>query len=371
MEEVKEFFSGLFSTDPWPPRWKCGYWSDFHGWLYIVSELMVWTAYFLIPLIILNYVAKKQTGIKFKKVYFLFASFILLCGSTHFIDALMFWIPMYRFNALVRLVTGIVSLMTVYHLIKILPDAFKQRTNLELEQEIARREIAEKKLAEANKNLEAFAYVASHDLQEPLRKIKTFSSMLFERNEAFFDDKSKEQAQKIQNATHRMHTMIQDVLTLSTINENMELTPTEPANAVQNALDDLELVVQEKNAIIDLQPLPTVMGNEPYLTQLFLNLISNALKFTTTQPVIHISGQRLNDKVHIQVKDNGIGMEEANLERIFLAFQRLKSKREYEGSGIGLAISKKVVDAHHGHISVQSSPGNGTTFTIELPAANG
>src|SRR5688500_13756655 len=112
MQELKEFFSGLFSTSEWPPRWICGYWYDFHGWLYIISELMVWTAYFLIPLLIINYVYKKQTGIKFKKVYFLFASFILLCGSTHFFDALMFWVPMYRFNALLRLVTGIVSLAT-------------------------------------------------------------------------------------------------------------------------------------------------------------------------------------------------------------------------------------------------------------------
>ena len=320
MEELKEFFSGLFSTSEWPPRWKCGYWSDFHGWLYIISELMVWTAYFLIPLIIINYVYKKQTGIKFKKVYFLFASFILLCGSTHFFDALMFWVPMYRFNALLRLTTGIVSLATVYHLVKILPDAFKQKTNLELEAEIAKREIAEHKLAEANKSLEAFAYIASHDLQEPLRKINTFSGMLFERNEAMFDEKSKEQAKKIQSAASRMQTMIRDVLMLSTIDEAAELEAVDPAIAIQNAIDDLEIPILEKGAQITLQPLPAVIGNEPYLTQLFLNLLSNALKFTTTQPVINITGTKVADKVHIQISDNGIGMEEADTERIFFSF---------------------------------------------------
>ena len=370
MEELKEFFSGLFSTSEWPPRWKCGYWSDFHGWLYIISELMVWTAYFLIPLIIINYVYKKHTGIKFKKVYFLFASFILLCGSTHFFDALMFWVPMYRFNALLRLVTGIVSLATVYHLVKILPYAFKQKTNLELEAEIAKREVAEHKLAEANKSLEAFAYIASHDLQEPLRKINTFSGMLFERNEATFDEKSKEQAKKIQGAASRMQTMIRDVLTLSTIDEAAELVPVDPAIAIQNALDDLEIPILEKGAEINVQPLPPVIGNEPYLTQLFLNLLSNALKFTTTQPIIHISGTKVADKVHIKISDNGIGMEEADLDRIFLAFQRLRSKKEYEGTGIGLAICKKIIDVHGGHIAVQSTPGSGTTFTIELQAAD-
>src|SRR5687767_10007153 len=98
MNQVVEFFRHLFDTSSWPARWKCGYWSDFHGWLYIISELMIWIAYFLIPLIIINYFSKKRASIKFRKVYLLFASFILLCGSTHFFDAMMFWIPMYRFN---------------------------------------------------------------------------------------------------------------------------------------------------------------------------------------------------------------------------------------------------------------------------------
>src|SRR5687767_3232988 len=177
MKEIDEFFRNLFSYDLWPPRWKCGYWSDFHGYIYIASGLLVWVAYFLIPLIIVNYFYKKKATIRFRKVYILFASFILLCGSTHFIDALMFWIPMYRLNAIVRLITGVVSLLTVYHLVKVLPELFKQQTNLELENEIIRRKEVELQLAEANHGLEAFAYIASHDLQEPLRKIKTFTTL--------------------------------------------------------------------------------------------------------------------------------------------------------------------------------------------------
>ena len=132
MDEIKDFFSGLFDTSLWSARWQCGYWSDFHGWLYIVSELLIWIAYFLIPLIILNYFLKKKTSLRFNKAYIYFAAFILLCGSTHFLDALMFWVPMYRLNALVRIVTAMVSLATVYHLIKILPEAFQQKTNVEL-----------------------------------------------------------------------------------------------------------------------------------------------------------------------------------------------------------------------------------------------
>lgn len=370
MNEIKEFFSGLFSTNEWPPRWDCGYWSDFHGWLYIMSELMVWTAYFLIPLLILNYVSKKQTGIKFKRVYFLFASFILLCGSTHFFDALMFWIPMYRFNALLRLITGIVSLVTVYHMVKILPEVFAQKTNLELEREIAKRQKAEEELAEANKRLEAFAYVASHDLQEPLRKISTFSSLLFERNETVFDAKSKELAAKIEASTGRMQTMIHDVLTLSTIKEDVPFTSVNAGGAVQKAIDDLEVKIAQKDAVIQVDDLPAVKGNEAYLSLLFLNLINNALKFTKQQPRIHIWGENTGDTARIHVSDNGIGIEEKDAARIFEAFQRLKSKTEYEGTGIGLAICKKIADIHSGHIEVKSRLNEGTTFTVVLPAAH-
>src|SRR5450432_1534964 len=114
MHQVIEFFRGLFDTDKWPPRWQCGSWTSFHGWLYILSDLTIWVAYFLIPIIILNYLGRKKNGIKFQKVYLLFAAFILLCGTTHLLYAMMFWIPMYRLNALVRFFTGVISMSTVY-----------------------------------------------------------------------------------------------------------------------------------------------------------------------------------------------------------------------------------------------------------------
>ena len=220
MNQLIEFFKGLFAYDEWPPRWKCGYWSDFHGWLYIISELMVWTAYFMIPLLIINYFNKKKGIIRFRKVYLLFATFILLCGSTHFLDALMFWIPMYRFNAVVRLATGIVSLLTVYNLFKVLPDLFNQKTTIELEKEIIRRNIAEKKLEEANQNLQHFASIAAHYLQEPLRKIVMFTSRLADHNKDHFDSQSKEYSEKTAAAAKRMQNLIYDVLTLSSITEN-------------------------------------------------------------------------------------------------------------------------------------------------------
>lgn len=366
MKDIEEFFKGLFATDKWPARWQCGEWSDFMGWMYIASELMIWIAYFLIPLLIINYFNNKRAIIKFQRVYVLFASFILLCGSTHFLDAMMFWIPMYRFNALVRLTTGIISLFTVYHLFKILPQVFKQKTSMELEDEINRRKIAEEKLAEANKSLEAFAYVASHDLQEPLRKISTFTSLLYNANFDVFDEKSKGYANKLVNSTARMQSMIQEVLTLSTLNMEVDFKRVSLNEAVKTALEDLEIKIKEKNATITVEELADVKGNEVYLSQLFMNLISNALKFSRQQPVIHISGKVANGRVTIYVKDNGIGMQQDDFEKIFNPFQRLHSRKEYEGSGIGLSIVKKIVELHQGNIEVKSKLHEGTTFFIEL-----
>lgn len=369
MNDIIEFFRGLLATDPWPARWKCGYWSDFHGWLYVISEILIWIAYFLIPLIILNYISKKKAALTFHKAYFYFAAFILLCGSTHFLDAMMFWIPMYRFNAIVRLATAVISLFTVYHLIKILPEAFKQKTNVELEREIVLRHVAERKLSEANSGLEAFAYIASHDLQEPLRKIGMYTSILSSINENRFNDESKELSNKIMNAAERMQVMVNDTLALCTISSQVEMSAFDPARAINNAIIDLEVKIAEKDAYINVNPLPLVKGNEAYLSQLFLNLIGNAIKFSRERPIISITGEKKDDIVIITVADNGIGMNEKNFEKIFNAFQRLNSKDEYEGSGIGLAICKKIIEVHNGKIRVSSEPGRGTSFVVELPAA--
>lgn len=366
MQQIIDFFKGLFATDKWPARWHCGEWSDFHGWMYIISDLMIWTAYFLIPLVILNYLSAKKAIIKFQKVYLLFAAFILLCGMTHFFDAMMFWIPMYRLNALVRLVAGVTSLFTLFYLVKILPQAFKQKTSVELENEISRRIEAETKLAEANKSLEAFAYVVSHDLKEPLRKIRIYSQKLIGSTSENSDENRVAYVQKIITSSERMQAMVDDILTLSIVDNIAEFDNVLPGKAVAKAMQDLEIKLLESGASVNVGELPVVRGNEEYLAQLFMNLIGNAIKFSKSNPVIKIYGEVKGDKVIIYVKDNGIGIDENNVSKIFSPFQRLHNKTDFEGSGIGLAICKKIVDVHGGTISVQSKIGEGSTFIIEL-----
>ncbi len=369
MDQVKEFFYRLLSTASWPPRWHCGKWTDFHGWLYIASDLLIWFSYFMIPVIIINYLAKKKHALKFNKTYLYFAAFIVLCGTTHFLDAVMFWFPMYRLNALVRFATALVSLLTVYHLIKLLPVAFSQKTSLELEQEILRRLAAERQLELANQRLAGFASMASHDLQEPLRKISTYGEMLRVDNTDKLDADGLRQIDKITDAASRMKLLIDDILLLSSIQQEIELTPLDPQRSLEKAISDLEIKITEKQAMIDVSALPKISGNDVYLTQLFLNLLSNALKFNSGQPVIHITGRQEADRVIINISDNGIGIEATNFSKIFEAFQRLHTKASYAGTGIGLTICKNIMDAHKGEITLSSKPGQGTNFELTFLAA--
>ena len=369
MKQVNEFFGGLFDYSLWPARWHCGYWAPFHGWLYIISDLLIWVSYFLIPLIIINYITQKKAALKFQKAYVYFAAFILLCGLTHFLDALMFWVPVYRLNALMRFFTALVSLATVYHLIKILPVAFKQKTNTELEKEIIRRKEAEMKLEEANNGLSAFAYMASHDLKEPLRKISIFTSALNDKNKSNYDTKSIELSEKVNNATTRMQELIENILTLSTIPEKINPEPVNMDAVISTVISELELVIKEKKAVIQCDPLPAVLGNNAYLVQLFSNLVSNSLKFTPSNPVIHIYCTVEGQRARIHVQDNGIGMKGEYLQNIFNTFHRLNSRAEFEGTGIGLAICKKIAIVLGGKIYAESKEGEGSVFTLELNRA--
>ena len=533
MNQVTEFFSKLFYDSGFPPRWHCGKWTDFHGWLYIISDLMIWGAYFAIPTIIIRYITRKQET-RFQRVYFLFASFILACGTTHLLDAITFWYPAYRLNALVRFGTGVVSWLTVFHLVKLLPVAFSLKTAEQLENEVLHREDVElqlkinnKLLNEAqeiaklghwhwdvqankinwsdtlmkiygaapgddltyelfiervhpedrddvnalitqafqtkkfdefyhriqlpdgtvktmhskgdvildqkgevkymfgtgqdvteakeveqqllaksqeleltNQELEKFASIASHDLREPLRKIITFAGMLDNEFKDVLGGKGRTYLEKMVNSSERAQNLIDDILEFSSLSAgNVNFGPVKLNTVVEQVLSDIEVLVNNTGAEIKADPLPAIDGIESQLGLLFQNLITNAIKFgkddLPPQINIHASIVKGNElpedyvkdkKPHfsilhnsrfwdhekfcrITVADNGIGFDEAYLDRIFSLFQRLHGKQTYEGTGIGLAICKKVVDIHHGVITAKSKPGEGATFIITLPVS--
>jgi signal transduction histidine kinase len=511
MNQLAEFFRKLFDAADFPPRWHCGKWTEFHGWFYIISDLLIWSAYFAIPVIIVNYLSKRK-NLRFHRIYFLFAAFILACGTTHLMDVITFWFPAYRLSALIRFITGVLSWATVFALVRVLPVAFSLKTSSELEQEAEQRRLAEEELkiknqqleeaqelakmgnwewdvktdkvtwskglhriyetdpakpinfesflellgpdekdrvaaiiknvfdtgefteyhhrvlfadgrekifharGEAIKNgngeiikmigtavdvteekrtewillektaelerineeLQQLAYAASHDLQEPLRKMRVFIDMMLKK----IDDKesAEKYAARVQLAAERMSELIKSILEYSRIsNRNKLFVPVDLNEILTHVKSDLELLITEKKAIITSDPLPVVYGIPQQLQQLFANLINNSLKFSPTAPNISIRARNLSyEEVHnnaalnenlkyaeLVFTDNGIGFEPEFASQIFTMFKRLD--HQYSGTGIGLAICKKIVDNHKGSISAESEKGKGSSFTVCLP----
>ncbi|MBW4672954.1 MAG: PAS domain-containing protein [Desmonostoc geniculatum HA4340-LM1] len=246
-----------------------------------------------------------------------------------------------------------------------------------LEQETRQRQ----ELARSNKELQEFAFVASHDLQEPLRKIKTFGDRLKASCADALTEQGRDYLERMQNAATRMQTLVEDLLTLSRVTTRAQpFVTVNLAKIAQEVLSDLEVYVQQTGASIEIQELPTIKADPLQMRQLLQNLIGNALKFHRPQvpPAIKIYGNILNSQANnthddshicqIVVEDNGIGFEEKYLDRIFNVFQRLHSNIEYEGTGIGLAICRKITERHHGRITAQSKPGQGSKFFVTLSA---
>src|SRR5579859_427045 len=179
MHQLLEFFSDLLDSSQWPPRWQCGKWSDFHGWLYIISDLLIWSAYFAIPIVIIRYISRKQ-DVRFIRLYFLFAFFILACGATHLLDAVTFWVPLYRFNALVLAVTGILSWLTVYHLVRLLPEAFQLKSGKELEDRVLQLAKAREEIAILNTRLEGLVAERTRALDRSNKEMNDYKYALDE-----------------------------------------------------------------------------------------------------------------------------------------------------------------------------------------------
>ncbi|MBD2097029.1 hypothetical protein H6F90_18170 [Trichocoleus sp. FACHB-591] len=262
--------------------------------------------------------------------------------------------------------------------------------NTELAEEISERRKAEKelgtlvaKLEQSNRELQDFASVASHDLQEPLRKIQAFGDRLKLKCADSLPPEGKDYLERMQNAAQRMQTLINDLLAFSRVTTKAQpFIPVDLGTIVQEVLSDIEVQIQRVGGCIEVDYLPTIEADPLQMRQLFQNLISNALKFhqSDRRPIVSISAQLLeaadsptplqapNSRLcQIFVTDNGIGFDEKYLDRIFTVFQRLHSRSDYEGTGVGLAICRKIAERHRGSITAKSSLGQGTTFIVTLP----
>jgi len=251
-----------------------------------------------------------------------------------------------------------------------------RKTNEQLEGEIAERRRAERgleltlaELKRSNAELTHFAYIASHDLQEPLRKVRSFTQ-LFARH---YRDKVDEDGQRyidfITDGADRMQGLIRDLLTYSRVGRaELDLAPTDLGEIVAYILASIEMRISDTNAVVTVDELPTLPINAKLIGMVFQNLLLNALKFKGEQPPgIRVSAARAKGEWVFSVRDNGIGMESRHFVRIFQVFQRLHGRGEYPGSGMGLAVCKKIVERHGGRIWVESEPGKGSTFFFSIP----
>ena len=375
--QIGDFFSKIFNTADWPARWHCGNWSDFHGWLYILSDVSIWAAYFAIPFLLFR-ILKERKDIPFSRIFWLFIAFIMLCGTTHLLDAIIFWWPAYRLSALIRLATGIVSIFTVYALYKIIPIIHKLRTLDQLEAEIEERKKAEQQarhqqlLKQTAEQLmmkkDEFMSIASHELKTPITSVKASLQLLqrmADKNEALaqvspFVDKAAKQVNKLTG-------LINDLLDVTRIQAGkLELTTTDfNLNAMVNECVEYCQVEDNKHAVkIEGDPKLMVHADRNRLEQVLCNLLTNAFKYSPKNEEVTVTFNATDDEhVKISVNDNGIGIPADKLENIFDRFYRVENTSQYfPGVGLGLYISSEIVKQHKGQIGVDSVFGKGSTF---------
>jgi light-regulated signal transduction histidine kinase (bacteriophytochrome) len=262
---------------------------------------------------------------------------------------------------------------------------------LSIFRDITERKIAEEKmhdfagrLERSNRELQDFAYVASHDLQEPLRKVAVFSDRLKVKHGAALGAEGIDYVERMQKATARMQTLITDLLSFSRVtSKSQPFIPIDLHKVVTEVMADLEARIEQVGGKVEVGALPTIEAEPLQMRQLFQNLIGNALKFNrpNEKPLVRIEGKSFRDRmrwreidgtaremVQLTVSDNGIGFDEKYVEKIFQVFQRLHGREAYEGTGMGLAITRKIAEHHGGEITAKSKPGEGATFIVTLPA---
>ena len=366
----------LFDTSDFPARWHCGHWTPVHGWFHIISDIAIAAAYSVIPLALAGYWWLKRGELAFPRLFWLFAAFIFSCGSTHVIEAVIFYHPIYRVSAVMKVVTALASWATVIALLRIAPQAIHlpglQKANSRLEEQLQKTRLAESALERSNRDLEAFTGLVTHDLRNPLSSALFATELAREAAEKGQHPVLAGQLSQAVQSLRQMEALIRelhaDALLRSSTGEMKGVLLDE---VVKSARLNLAPLIAEREANIEVKALPQISGSYTMLVQLFINLFENAIKYAgDATPRIVVEGmERNNGHLVVRVSDVGLGVPSHALEAIFESGVRGENARHLPGSGLGLAFARRIMQAHGGTISALPVT-MGAAFELAFPASS-
>ncbi|MCB1744274.1 MAG: response regulator, partial [Gammaproteobacteria bacterium] len=367
---------GLFDTTDFPPRWHCGTWSDVHGWVHILADLATWTAYMAIPTFLLM-LLRKRRDIPFPGVIALFVAFIVCCGLTHLLEAVMFWWPAYRLMGLVKMVTAVVSVVTTIVLVFELPKFFQMRSPQQLELEVVKRtrelELARRDAQAAAEAKARFTASVSHELRTPMTAVLGYTELLAEDDH--LTEAQRDCIRVIRNNGEHLLAVIGDVLDLTRSEAGRLPIVTRPEDVVELVHDSVEMLrenARSKGLALSFASSgapPELMLDAKRCRQIVINLLGNAIKFTDHGTVeLRLTAPDCSH-IRIDVLDTGIGLGHVKPDQLFKPFVQGDGSRSrrHGGTGLGLYISRALIERMDGSIEAAPRAQGGSRFSVRLP----
>lgn len=384
-----DFLQKIFSSDGFMPHGCCYMWDPAIIWLQVLSDGFITLAYYSIPLTLIYFVRQRK-DLAFDWIFLCFAIFIVACGTTHLMEIINVWHPVYWISGIIKAITALTSIITAILLVRLVPKALAlpspallRKSNQDLQREINERKLAAAEvemlnrellnrtaqLESANKELESFGYSVSHDLRAPLRHIDGYVDLLREE-EAHLSPAAGRYMKVISDSARQMGLLIDNLLAFSRMGRSaMHPTWTETEKLVEEIRENLSHETKDRIITWTIRPLPKVYADKNLFRQVWANLLGNAVKYTQyrEKAEITIACEEKETEYEFSVKDNGAGFDMQYVDKLFGVFQRLHFKEEFEGTGIGLANVRRIIARHGGRTWAMGAIDQGATFFFTVP----